>query len=503
MILKFPRTSAFILGLIFPLAFAPFFIFPVALVSLPLLLYVISAATSSQNAFYLGWWYGFGFFITGLYWIANALFVDIGSFFWLLPFAVFAIPAVLAIYIGLVAVLSRYCARNSEQLAFYFIIFWVFAEIVRANFLGGYPWLIFGYAIAKWDSLVQTASIFGVYGLSIMAMVVACSPFLFFSRDKNKVALFFLVTTIIVGNVWYSTIRLNDEDTQFSTYQVRLVQGNFQQNVKSTYKEKMQNLATLQKLSEPNHEKFSYILWPEGAIDFLVDVSVNFNFPNFIPTNGFLLAGSVRVDNLQNIQRVWNSVLVVDSRGSIKDYYDKRHLVPFGEFVPFKQYLPITKVTQGTLDFSHGETPNAIRLKGMPTIFPLICYEAYFTEDAEIDNSGLGLMVNFTNDAWYGNSSGPYQHLYMSKLRAIEYGLPMLRVANTGISAVFDSYGRMLSSIALNQRGVIDSYIPLPTKERSLYSKYGSSEVIVFAIFALACFIYGVVSKYYYDKKFT
>lgn len=503
MIFSKPKLVSFLLGGLSALAFAPIFFFPILAISFTGLLILISNSVNLKQCFLIGWCFGFGMFLAGLYWISFALLVDIGSFAWLIPFAVFAIPAILAIYVGFIAVLSKLFSKNSYQIVLNFVLIWVLFEIVRVNLFSGYPWLVMGYSLAFSDESIQVSSVLGVYGLSLIVVFSGCSlyPYIIDQR-RNKLTLFVMAILIAIVNYGYGALRLHRNVTEYSSSLVRVVQGNIPQDVHARFDQKLKNIQILADLSAPNHNNFDYVIWPEGAIDFPLSIQSKLQFSNFIPENGYLLSGVLRVDDDDHIRKIWNSVFVINSFGEVVKYYDKRHLVPFGEYIPFKSFLPVTKITQGALDFSKGNDVGQLSVDArVPSFVPLICYEAYFAEDVGKISKDSKFLVNFTNDAWYGTSSGPYQHLYMTKLRAVERGLPMIRAANTGISAIYDSYGREVAKLQLNSRGVIDSNVPLVANKSTFYNKYGNNIVFLMIALALSAINYRILTKLIYTEK--
>ncbi len=480
---------SFILGLLSALAFAPIFLFPILLFTFSYFLFLISCATK-KSSFLLGWWFGFGYFIAGLYWISFALLVDINSFGWLIPFAVLLIPAITAIYIGLLTLLTKILSKNKYQLLVNFICLWVLFEIIRVNILTGLPWLLLGYSLCFSDTLLQSSSVFGIYGLSFVVLCIACTPYLLLDCYK-KLDLAFIITAslIFIINFAFGYFRLQNSTADLSNSMVRIVQANISQNLKWDHDERLNNIMKHINLTKQNNDKIDYVIWPESAIPFPVSLQNRLKFNDLIPKNSFLIAGGVRVNDERNPTKIWNSIFVINSNGQIIDFYDKIHLVPFGEYVPLKKFIPATKITHGAIDFSSGPNLKTIKVSNnLPSFAPLICYEAYFPEDIILKEHLPDFIVNFTNDAWYGNTSGPYQHLYMTKLRAIEQGIPIIRAANTGISAIIDPYGRILKMLPLNKEGIIDLQLPKALKITTIYSKYLNTIIFsIIPIFFLIC----------------
>jgi apolipoprotein N-acyltransferase len=479
------------MGLLSSLAFAPLFFFPILLISFSYFLLLIHLAKSKKIAFFTGWWFGFGFFLAGLYWISFALLVDINSFWWLIPFAILLIPAILATYVALVAFLAKLLSKNQYSLLVNFICLWVVAEIIRVNILTGFPWLLIGYSLCFSDYTIQLASVLGIYGLSFVGLFISCTPFLLLLSNKKRDFIWVILAILIfITNYGFGYMRLKEYPTTYTTTMIRVVQANIPQNLKWDYKETMNNLLKHINLSKQEHNKIDYVIWPESAIAFPLALQDRLMLGNILPKNSLLLSGGIRVDNANHPTSVWNTVFVINAQGEIMDFYDKTHLVPFGEYIPFKKFIPVTKITHGTLDYSSGFGLKRIKVSNqLPSFTPLICYEAYFPEKTIASGSQPDFIINFTNDAWYGNTSGPYQHLHMTRLRAVEQGIPIIRAANTGISAIIDSYGRILSELPLNNSGVIDTYLPDIVPRTTLYNKKNNKLIFygIIIFFLISC----------------
>ena len=242
------------------------------------------------------------------------------------------------------------------------------------------------------------------------------------------------------------------------------------------------------------------VIWPETAIPYRVfrdRDTVDALVAAAVPPGGVLMAGAVTSENDGTGAQFFNSLVVFDDRRELIAVYDKHHLVPFGEYVPLRGVLPIDKLTPGTTDFTAGPAPRTLDLDGIPAFSPLICYEAIFPTEAVAPDERPAWLLNITNDAWFGNSSGPYQHLASARLRAVEQGLPMARAANTGVSAVIDAAGRYVARLDLEQEGVIDARLPPPLVP-TIYSLWGNWTLLAillpFVVY-LACSLLGIPPK--------
>jgi apolipoprotein N-acyltransferase len=245
---------------------------------------------------------------------------------------------------------------------------------------------------------------------------------------------------------------------------LRLVQPSIPQTLKNDSTAELQNFRRLLALSaSAGADKVTDIIWPEAAAPPLLERFADkwLAMAAVVPQGGLLITGTERVEPLSGrVQDVWNSLVALDDSGTIVATYDKAHLVPFGEYVPLRGVLPMDKITPGTLDFSSGRGPQTLTLPGLPPVSPLICYEAIFPSAVIDPTQRPAWLVNVTNDAWYGVTSGPFQHLAIARVRAVEEGLPLVRAANNGVSAVIDPYGRVLARLDLDTVGISDAPLP-------------------------------------------
>lgn len=486
---------AFALGVCFTAAFPPLWLLPLAVVAFSGLMWQLQGAATARKAFNIGWWFGFGHHTTGLYWICIALGVDGGAFIWLMPFTLCLLPAYLSIFIGFGLAFCRRIGRTHTQQVVLFAVVWLAMEYIRANLFYGFPWNLAGYIWTLSDVTLQPAALLGVYGLSLWA-VLFCAAFSLLSPQKDDsvrrsfggFAVIMLMSVAVAG---WGALRLNAPDAapdkQATDVQLRLVQGNVEQSLK--WDPEFQKTALQKHISlsrTPSDTPPDYIIWPETAMPYHFESGSRWAqiLGSFAPEKGTLITGVVRSQGARETWQVWNSLRAIDSAGRVVTNYDKSVLVPFGEFIPLRDvlsFLPIAKITQGTTDFTRGTGAQLLEIVGKaPLLQPLICYETIFPQYRPTDTAQrAGWLLNITNDAWFGTSSGPYQHLHMSRTRAVERGAPMVRVANTGVSAVFDAYGREIARIALNTQSILDVALPRKTDVPTWYSRYGEFTLII------------------------
>ena len=443
--LKYLILSSIIGGI----AFAPFNQ-PVALL---LSIYVLLTHLKTQTNFYTffkrAFIFFFFFFLTQLYWVAWAF--KVYGIPEAIPIGLICMPAIIGIFPAVCILPSYFFKKNTIAFAWIFFLGWCLSEIARSFLFTGFPWNLNGYV---WDlSLLQSTRFFGIFGLSFLT--TAAAVVLYTKQKWLGICIFgSLLCLWIDGN---NRLKLPQLNTDIC---LRLVQpsANQQEKWQPNFFEK--NLSILEILSRAEAERPVHItIWPEAAITVPLDAHVDFSahLGSFI-NQGYLITGVPR--KTHNPEKAFSSLQVIDDKGLIFATFDKFHLVPFGEYVPLSSLNPFPKLTSGKLDYSPGTGPRTISVPGVPPFSPLICYEAIFS-GAVIDSTNRPQwLLNITNDAWYGVTSGPYQHLKIVQVRAIEEGLPLVRVANNGISAVIDSYGRILHQLELNKIGFIDAYLP-------------------------------------------
>ena len=496
---------AFALGAIAAAAFAPVFAFPALAVGFTGLLWLLDgcarAPRPARARFWLGWWFGFGYFVPGLYWIALSLLTDAARFWWLVPFCVLGVPAGLALFPALgIWVASSLRLRGIGRAAA-FAACWVGAEWLRGTALTGFPWNLAGHTWSFSAAMIQPAAILGAYGLSLWTVGVAALPASWGEagltlRHRRAAAVLFVLMPL---GIWgFGAMRLAGapEPDAVPGVRLRLVQAHIAQQLKWREDQRAANLRAHVELSRgPGFDAISHVVWPETATAYFLDSDdgARAAVAGAVPPGGLLLTGALRArrEPGQGLQ-VWNSFHVLDGAGRIVATYDKHHLVPFGEFVPFRGILPIAKLTAGAVDFSSGPGPRTLAVPGLPPLGPLICYEAIFPGHAVDGANRPDWLLNITNDAWFGESSGPHQHFAAARVRTVEEGLPLVRAASTGISAVVDGHGRVLARLDLGARGVLDAGLPRPLENATVFARFGNLAMVpAFAIAGVIALLFG------------
>ncbi|MGN6773385.1 MAG: apolipoprotein N-acyltransferase [Rhizobiaceae bacterium] len=466
---------AFLAGAFAVLAQAPFDFFAACFVSFPVLVWLLDGTAGEPGAgilrrfspvFGTGWWFGFGYFIAGLWWIGNAVLVDGEGFEWALPFAVVALPAVLAIFYGLAAVLARLLWTDDlgriAAVAFAFGV----AEWLRATLFTGFPWNAIGYAAMPVPLLMQSVSMVGLFGMSALAVFVFSVPALFAGR-RHRATGIVLALVLVAADLGYGYFCLSmPAPVSAKSLRVRIVQPVIDQTEKwdKTVRDRIfKHLIDLtQAPPAKGAGKPDVIVWPETAVPFLFTERPDAltKIGEVLDKGQLLLTGAVRAETGAGAApRFYNSILAIDGSGEITDAVDKLHLVPFGEYVPFQAVLGrlgVDKLVELPGTFAAGSERHPIILPNGAGALPFICYEIIFPGEGGREAARSDLIVNVTNDAWFGNTPGPYQHFRQAEVRAVELGLPLIRAANNGISAVVDAHGRVLDALAINAVGALD-----------------------------------------------
>ncbi|TIM35993.1 MAG: apolipoprotein N-acyltransferase [Mesorhizobium sp.] len=504
---------AFLAGALAVLAQAPYDFFAVCFVSFPLLVWLLDGATGEASdgwfrhlrpAFAVGWWFGFGYFLAGLWWIGSALLVEADSFAWALPFAVVGIPLALAFFYGFATAVARLLWSNDigriAALAFGFGL----AEWLRDFLFTGFPWNAVGYAAMPVPLLMQSVSVTGMVGINALAVFVFALPALLAARRHVRLG-GALAAALVAAHVGFGYVRLAAKvEPATRAIDVRIVQPAVDLSEKWDPSVPDRIFATLMgfsaKAPETGHAKPQLILWPETSVPFFFAER-----PDALTALGemlgdgqTLIAGVVREEGgsaEDADRRYYNSVVAIDDKGQIADAVDKVHLVPFGEYLPFADLLGrlgLKQLVAGPTTYAAGNERHPIALPGGIRVLPFICYEVIFPDLVAVDATSAELIVNVTNDAWFGDTPGPYQHFRQAQIRAVENGVPLLRAANNGISAVVDPRGHILDALAIDARGAIDVHVPISNRAIVSSSQRRINGLMIMLLFALAAFTMNV-----------
>jgi apolipoprotein N-acyltransferase len=463
---------ALVTGLLSALAFAPFGIFPLLLIAFALLVLLIDGAQNAKrpvlSAFIIGWVFGFGHFLAGLYWVAYAFMVDPSAHEWQIPFVAVLFPGGLALFPAAACAVASKFWRKGVARVFIFTVCYAAAEWLRGHILTGFPWNIPAYGWGWSLGVLQSAAVIGAYGLSVLTILFGAALARVTDRDQKAWAWPIAMTLLFVLLAIGGDIRLAlTPQTNVAGVHLRLVQPNVPQDQKYVFADRARNWQWLIDLSNAQSSEGppTHIIWPEAAPPFFLarEPRALDDIALLTQHNRVLLTGAVRGYRDEAGVHFFNSFYIFAHGGQLIGTYDKFHLVPFGEYLPLSDLLArlgVTKLVDSPGGFTPGAGPRTLAIPGAPPIGPLICYEILFP-NAVVGATRPGWIVNVTDDSWFGPSTGPYQHLLSARVRAIEEGIPVARAANTGISAVIDPLGRISASLGLDKMGVVDA--PLPT----------------------------------------
>jgi apolipoprotein N-acyltransferase len=484
------RGMALVAGAASALAMPPFFAFPILFLTFPVFVWLIDGAVGRTRsgrvqrlmpAFSAGWWLGFGYFLAGLWWVGEAFLVEADRFGWLMPFAVLGLAAGLALFWGLGAAIAQLLWSEGWTRIFALAAGLGAAEWLRGNVLTGFPWNAIGTALTSGEALMQSAALFGLQALNILAVLIFAAPAVLVPAThgaRRNMLLPGLALAALAGLGLYGVLRLAHAETRFvGETTIRIVQPALEQLQKWDPENEEEVLATYLRLSAPAGAPLTpgtVLVWPESAFPFALTENPTAlrAIADLLPPGTALVTGAYRLARLPSgEQQAFNSLYVIADDGTILDAYDKVHLVPFGEYLPFPQLLERMGLRQLARDgFTPGPRRRILNLPSAPPFSPLICYEIIFPGAVLGDEPRPGFLLNVTNDGWFGRSVGPYQHLHQARIRAVEEGLPLVRAANTGISVVTDAFGRLLAEGPLGQATMIEARLPAAV-EAPLYAR--------------------------------
>lgn len=467
---KVRRTCAFVrthpyhylflsvLGAIHVFAYAPFFLWWLLPISFSGFAWILFEQKNKKQAFQTSVCYFFAMYASTLYWVGHSFsYVNLS---WLSPIAYVGLPLIMMLPMAVFSTLAWRLGYERPPITQTIILATSINTVFLLHFLGefAFPWVLPGYTLPL--PLLQTTAWTGIEGLTYITVFAAL---ILFARSKIYTI---LIITLFAGLAFLGHQRLSHK-VPLTPYNMRIVHPNIDQQTKWDPLHTQHNLQIQGDLSQMEGERpIQAVIWPEAAVtfDFTKYPELQKMLGHAAPNGGYVLLGTVREETTENALLPRNSLVALNDQGEIKGIYDKKHLLPFGEYMPFRSIFPfLQKITHGARDFVPGNQSPTMLVDHIPIFRTLICYEAMLSREI-LPPSGHGIrpswLLNITNDAWFGESMGPHQHLYHSRVRAIEQGLPMVRCANNGISAVMDPYGRILYRLELNEIGIIDFTLP-------------------------------------------
>ena len=501
----------FCLGLMSVLSFQPFNFSFINFFLLPIIFFLTAYVRKKsenvyrkksyrKNLFLLGYTFGFGFYLSGIFWISNSLTFD-PSFKFLIPFAIILIPLFLGLFTGLTTlIIGQYLNYNfSSVLLFSGSL--ALTDFVRGKILTGFPWNIWAYSWSWMNEILQILNLVGLYAFNIIVITIFTLPaILFFKNSTSKKLLIISSSLIFIFSIYiYGTFSINKNKSLLdylnadNKVYTKVISPSFELKYNSSINEIKNKLEKLIKYSDPDPKKKTLFIWPEGVftgynykdiVQFSNLIRENFNAKHTI------LFGINTIDEASN--KIFNSLIIVDSKFRIIHQYNKKKLVPFGEFLPLKNYLTklgLKKITEGYGSFSKGSTKNNIIFNNI-NILPLICYEIIFPELSQKSSSQNNLIINISEDGWFGNTIGPHQHFAKAIFRSIENDSFLARSANKGISAIISNKGKVVKKLNIGESGSIEMDIPL------IKSDYkNKNDLIFFILLFTYLFIFLIFKK--------
>ncbi len=481
--------AALLLGLVSATALPPLYLVPLLVPAFTGLIWLLEGCPGWRRAFLVGWAFAVGHHLGGLYWVGIAMTVDLARFWWFLPIAVGGLAFGLGLFVALATAALRALRLRGPALVLGLAAAWLLGEVARGHLLSGFPWNLVGTVWAFDAAPLQAASLVGVWGLSAVTLLAAAAPAALAAPPGTSGRSRFVLLCLmpLAACLLFGLARVNlapapgsetARGADGAPIALRIVQPSISQQEKWQPTRREQHVSQQIDMTRlEGFEALDLVVWSETAVPFLLNLEPGLrrHLGAAVPPGGLLLAGApTREQTAEGLPLLYNSLYILGAEGSERERFDKVHLVPFGEYVPLRgliSALGFASLTGG--NFSSGPGPRVLALPGLPPVSPLICYEVIFPSRVyPPDGPRPAWLLNVTNDAWFGKSSGPYQHFANARLRTIEEGLPLVRAANNGISAVVDPYGRVLGHLPLDAVADLDAALPAPLPP-TLYARIG------------------------------
>ena len=500
----------FVVGLTSVFSFQPFNFTFINFFLLPILFYLtvyIKKKSKSvyrkkpfkKNLFIFGTFFGFGFFLGGIHWITNSLTFD-DSFKILIPFALILIPLFLSLFFSLIILFCGPFLNFNFYSIFFFSGSLAFSDYLRAKILTGFPWNLWAYSFSSATEILQILNKIGLFAFNLISITLFMIPSILFLKINSIYKLLSLFLTILALVIFYiygdHSINKNKKslETFNEKFNIKVISPNFKLEYGLSLEDVKKRLNKLIRYSEPNEERDTLFIWPEGVFSGynfsqlqILKKTIEKNFSS----NHFILLGVNKLDDEK--KGVYNSFVVLNNRMEIIQEYKKQKLVPFGEFLPLEKLLNnlgLKKITEGHGSFLKGEEQKNIIIDQL-NILPLICYEIIFTEFVQKSDDKTNLIINISEDGWFGKSIGPYQHFSKGIFRAIEHNSYLIRSANKGISAIISNKGEIIKKLNPNEAGNIEFQVPLLKAKNK-----NKNDLIFFVLLITYVFIF-----IYYKKK--
>ena len=501
----------FVLGTLTVFSFQPFNLNYINFIIIPILFLLTTYVQKKSkntfrkkpyllNLFLIGYLFGVGYFLTGTYWISNALTFD-ENFTFLIPISIIGLPLFLGIFFGIGNLIVGPFLQNNFVSILLFSSSLAFMDYVRAKILTGFPWNIWAYSWSWLPETLQSLFYLGFFSFNLFCIIIYCTPLLLIFKKKINFIFFFLLGFIFFGNYIYGSSIINKDDENRAKLKLnsdnsiytKIISPNFDLKYNLSNTNLGENISNLIRYSEPENNKKTLFVWPEGVFtgfDFDQIKKYRTLFEEAFSENHLILFGSNTTYEVANNNKIFNSLIIVNNKFDIIFQYNKNKLVPFGEFLPFEIFLSkfgLKKITEGYGSFSRGVTNDVFTL-GNSKILPLICYEIIFPE---LSQTTANLIINISEDAWFGDTIGPDQHFAKAIFRAIENNVYLARSANKGFSAFIDNKGIVKKILKPNEVGVIEFNVPIINNPSKKYK----IDLIFFVLLFTCVFTFTIFKK--------
>ncbi len=501
----------FFLGLISVFSFQPFNFTFVNFLIMPTLFLIITHVQKRskniyrkkpylKNLFFIGYLFGIGFFLSGTYWISYSLTFD-ENLKLLIPLSIILIPLSLGLFFGFASLCSGPFMKNNYSSFFLFCLILSLTDYLRGEALSGFPWNLWSYTWSWFVEIIQVLNPIGLYAFNSISILFFCSPVILFFKNKHKYFVFFIFLLIFFSFYIYGSYKINNDQEVIKeikqTINVKVISPNFDMRYIHSEKEIKETIEKVARYSDPDPNKETVFVWPEGIFAgvYLEDLKKFSNLFNKNFSKNHLVIFGINTQD-DSTEKFYNSLVVVNNRLEVLYKYDKKKLVPFGEFLPFEYFLEkfgLKKITYGYGSFSTGSDQNNFKFNNL-NILPLICYEIIFPKLTQYSNRKTNIIVNISEDAWFGDSIGPHQHFAKAIFRAIESNTFILRSANKGVSAFINSNGIAIKRLEPNETGSIELNVPLINNDFK-----NKNDLIFFILLFTYTFIFFLFRKNYND----